>query len=126
MIELNFDKLDGLIPVIVQDYITNEILMLAFVNKEAWQKSITTGKAHYYSRTRQKIWMKGEDSGNVQIIKEILIDCDEDTVIFKVEQVGNAACHTGYNTCFYRKVVDDELQVVGKKIFEPAEVYGKK
>ncbi|MFH1097252.1 MAG: phosphoribosyl-AMP cyclohydrolase [Candidatus Desantisbacteria bacterium] len=124
MITLNFAKMDGLVPAIVQDYKTDEVLMLAFINEEAWQKTLDTGKAHYYTRTRQKIWLKGESSGHFQMIKEILVDCDDDTVVFKVEQIGGAACHTGYNSCFYRQVNGDELVVVKERVFDPQQVYG--
>lgn len=125
MITLNFAKMDGLVPAVVQDYKTNEVLMLAFINEEAWQKTLETGKAHYYTRTRQKIWLKGESSGHFQLIKEILVDCDDDTVVFKVEQIGGAACHTGYNSCFYRQVKDDELVVFKERVFDPQQVYGQ-
>jgi phosphoribosyl-AMP cyclohydrolase len=123
MITLNFEKCGGLIPTIVQDFETGEILMLAFMNEEAWKETLKTGRATYWSRTRQELWVKGETSGNVQLVKEIRIDCDDDTVLLKVEQVGGAACHTGYRSCFFRKVVDGSVQVVGEKIFEPEEVY---
>jgi phosphoribosyl-AMP cyclohydrolase len=123
MITLNFEKCGGLIPTIVQDFETGEILMLAFMNEEAWQETLKTGRATYWSRTRQELWVKGETSGNVQLVKEIRIDCDDDTVLLKVEQVGGAACHTGYRSCFFRKVLDGSVQVVGEKIFEPEEVY---
>ncbi len=124
MIELNFAKsTDGLIPAIVQDYKTNEVLMLAYINREAWEETLKTGKAHYWSRSRQKLWLKGESSGHVQMIHEILVDCDDDTVVYKVEQIGGAACHTGYSTCFFRKVEGERLVVEGKKIFDPEKVY---
>lgn len=97
--------------------------MLAFMNEEAWKETLKTGRATYWSRTRQELWVKGETSGNVQLVKEIRIDCDDDTVLLKVEQVGGAACHTGYRSCFFRKVVDGSVQVVDEKIFEPEEVY---
>ncbi len=127
MIELDFDKLGGLVPCIVQDYKTGEVLMLAFMNKEAWEKTLKEGKAHFYSRSRGKLWMKGESSGNVQIVKSILVDCDEDTVLLKVEQVGGAACHTGYRSCFYRELTPDgSFKIVSEKVFDPEEVYGKK
>ncbi len=127
MIELNFAKLaDGLIPAIVQDYKTNEVLMLAYINREAWEETLKTGKAHYWSRSRQKLWLKGESSGHVQIIHEILVDCDDDTVVYKVEQIGGAACHTGYSTCFFRKVEGERLVVEGKKVFDPEKVYKNK
>jgi len=125
MINLNFNKINGLVPAIVQDYETGEILMLAFMNQEAWEATLSTGKATYFSRSRQKLWVKGETSGNLQIVKEILVDCDEDTVLLKVEQRGGAACHTGYRSCFYRKMEDGTLTNVGKLIFDPQEVYNK-
>lgn len=123
MVELNFKKMGGLIPVVVQDYKTGEVLMLAFMNQEAWEATLSTGKATYYSRTRQKLWIKGETSGNIQIIKDIRIDCDDDTVVLKVDQVGGAACHTGHKSCFYKKVEDGSIRIVGKPIFNPEEVY---
>ena len=128
MIELDFSKsADGLIPAIAQDWQTGEVLMLAYINKEAWQKTLETGIATYWTRSRKKLWVKGESSGNIQKIKEILVDCDEDTVIFKIEQVGGAACHEGYRSCFFRKVEEDgTLKVVGERVFNPEDVYGRK
>ncbi len=123
MIRLNFEKCGGLIPTIVQDFETGEVFMLAFMNEKAWQETLNTGQATYWSRTRQELWVKGQTSGNVQLVKEIRIDCDDDTVLLKVEQVGGAACHTGYRSCFLKKVVDGSVRVVGEKIFEPEEVY---
>ena len=125
MINLNFNKINGLVPAIVQDYETGEVLMLAFMNQAAWEATLSTGKATYFSRSRQKLWIKGETSGNYQIIKEILVDCDEDTVLLKVEQRGGAACHTGYRSCFYRKMENGTLTDIGKLIFNPQEVYNK-
>lgn len=125
MINLNFNKINGLVPVIVQDYETGEVLMLAFMNQAAWEATLSTGKATYFSRSRQKLWVKGETSGNFQIIKEILVDCDEDTVLLKIEQRGGAACHTGYRSCFYRKMENGTLSNIGKLIFDPQEVYNK-
>lgn len=127
MIELKFNKdTSGLLPAIVQDHVTGDVLMLAYFNEEAWQKTLETGKAHYWSRSRNQIWLKGESSGHVQIIKEIKVDCDSDTVLFKVEQVGGAACHKGYHSCFFRRVAGDVLEIVGEKIFDPQQVYGAK
>jgi phosphoribosyl-AMP cyclohydrolase len=128
MIELAFAKdANGLLPAIVQDHQTGEVLMLAYINKLAWQKTLETGKAHYWSRSRGSLWLKGETSGHVQLIKEILVDCDQDTVVYKVEQLGGAACHTGYRSCFYRKVSGDQLTVhETERIFDPAAVYGTK
>jgi phosphoribosyl-AMP cyclohydrolase len=123
MISLDFEKCGGLIPAIVQDFETGEVLMLAFMNEEAWQETLRTGKATYWSRTRQELWIKGQSSGNVQHVREIRIDCDDDTVLLKVEQVGNAACHTGHRSCFFKKVEGDSVQVVGERIFDPKEVY---
>jgi phosphoribosyl-AMP cyclohydrolase len=123
MIALNFEKCDGLIPAIVQDYETGEVLMLAFMNKEAWQETLETGKATFWSRTRQELWVKGKTSGHVQLVKEIRVDCDDDTVLLKVEQVGGAACHTGYASCFFKKVEAGAVQIVGEKVFDPKEVY---
>jgi phosphoribosyl-AMP cyclohydrolase len=122
--ELNFDGgRDGLIPAIAVDYRDNQVLMLAYINREAWEKTLATGKAHYYSRSRKSLWLKGETSGNVQIIKDIYVDCDADTVMYKVEQKGGAACHTGQRTCFYRRVQGDTLIVEGEPLFDPKEVY---
>ena len=120
---LRFDKGNGLLPAIVQDHKTNEVLMMAFINEESWRKTLATGKAHYWSRSRGKLWLKGETSKHFQIIKEILVDCDEDTVIFKVEQLGNAACHTGHRSCFYRKVDGGSFKELDKPVFDPEEVY---
>lgn len=125
-IELDFAKSnDGLLPAIVQDHASGEVLMLAYINKESWEKSIESGKAHFWSRSRQQLWLKGESSGHIQLIKEILIDCDQDTVVFKVEQLGGAACHKGYGSCFYRLVENDDLRIISKRIFDPEVVYKK-
>lgn len=128
MIELAFAKdTNGLLPAVVQDYKTGEVLMLAYVNQLAWEKTLETGKAHYWSRSRNSLWLKGETSGHVQLIKEILVDCDLDTVVYKVEQLGGAACHTGYRSCFYRKVTGDALTVLEQeRVFDPTAVYGAK
>ena len=125
MIELDFKKTGGLIPAIAQDWKTGEVLMLAYINEESWKETLRTGHGVYWSRSRSKLWHKGEESGNVQIVKEILVDCDADTVIFKVEQVGGAACHEGYRTCFFRKVAGDALVIVGERVFDPKKVYKK-
>lgn len=126
MISLNFSKSEtGLLPAIAQDAETGAVLMLAYINQEAWDRTLATGKAHYWSRSRNKIWLKGETSGHVQLVKEILVDCDEDTVVFKVEQLGGAACHKGYNSCFFRRVDGRALAVVGERVFDPDKVYKK-
>lgn len=126
MVSLNFDKsADKLLPAIVQDWETNEVLMLAYINDVAWRKTIETGQAHYWSRSRNKLWLKGETSGHIQKIHQILVDCDDDTVVYKVEQLGGAACHTGYRSCFYRRIENSELKIVGEKVFDPDVVYKK-
>jgi phosphoribosyl-AMP cyclohydrolase len=125
MVKLDFAKGDGLVPAIAQDWKTGEILMLAYINEEAWNETLKTGNATYWTRSRKKLWKKGESSGNVQKVKEIYVDCDEDTVIFKVEQIGGAACHEGFRTCFFRKMEGNMLKVVGERVFNPDEVYNK-
>ena len=120
---LRFDKGDGLLPAIVQDHATGEVLMLAYINEEAWRKTIETGKAHFWSRSRGKLWLKGESSQHFQLVREILVDCDADTVVFKVEQMGGAACHTGHRSCFHRRLEPGGLVVIGKPVFDPKEVY---
>ena len=126
MIELDFDKLGGLIPVIAQDYSTHEVLMMAFMNREAWERTWETGYVHYYSRSRKTLWKKGEQSGNIQEVKEIRVDCDNDCLLIKVNQVGRAACHKGYRSCFYRVVSSDGLTIDGEKVFDPEERYGER
>lgn len=126
MIPLDFSKSEnGLLPAIAQDCKSGEILMLAYINEEAFRKTQETGKAHYWSRSRNSLWLKGESSGHVQMIEQILVDCDADTVVYKVEQRGGAACHKGYVSCFYQTVENDDLKIVGKKIFDPQKVYNK-
>jgi len=126
VIELDFSKGSGLIPAIVQDFRSGKVLMLAYINQASWDKTLETEEAYYWSRSRQELWHKGETSGHVQKIREIYADCDNDTVLFKVEQVGGAACHTGHETCFYRQVSrDGSFMEVGQKIFDPEKVYKK-
>jgi phosphoribosyl-AMP cyclohydrolase len=122
---LQFAKGSGLLPAIVQDFTTKEVLMLAYINELAWQKTLETGRAHYWSRSRNKLWLKGETSGNQQVIKKILVDCDADTVIYQVEQLGGAACHTGHRSCFFRVVSGNELEIIDEPVFDPGEVYKK-
>jgi phosphoribosyl-AMP cyclohydrolase len=109
-------------PAIVQDYKTGEVLMLAYMDEEALRLTKETGKAHYWSRSRGKLWRKGESSGHEQLVKAIFIDCDEDTILLKVEQIGGA-CHLGYRSCFYRTI---DGKIVGEKVFDPEEAYGTK
>ena len=123
MVEPDFEKGGGLMPVVVQDHETGEILMLAYMNRGAWLKTLETGKATYWSRSRQSLWLKGETSGHVQLVREVLLDCDADTLLLKVKQLGGAACHTGYRSCFYRKWVEGGFVTVGERIFDPKDVY---
>jgi len=123
--KIDFAKGKGLVPVIVQDYSSREVLMVAYMNKQAWDKTVKTGKAHYYSRSRKGLWLKGEESGHFQVVKSIFIDCDNDTVLLQVKQLGGGACHQGYKSCFFRKKASGEWKVVAKKVFDPKEVYKK-
>lgn len=126
MIELNFLKGHGLLPAIVQDHLSGKVLMLAYINSDSWEKTQETGEAHYWSRSRKEIWHKGGTSGHIQKIKDIYVDCDNDTVLFRVEQVGGAACHTGFESCFHQKVgLDGEITIEGEKLFDPEKVYKK-
>jgi phosphoribosyl-AMP cyclohydrolase len=122
----DFEKME-LIPVIAQDDETGDVLMLAYMNEEAWGETIKTGRVCYYSRSRSKLWRKGEESGNVQEVKSIFYDCDADTLLIRVNQIGGAACHEGYKSCFFRKVdpATGDIEVVGDRVFDPKEVYGK-
>lgn len=124
-IKLDFSKFDGLLPVVTQDFSTNEVLMVGFMNEDAWEHTLSSGKATYFSRSRKKLWVKGETSGHEQIVKEIRIDCDNDTVLLKVLQKGEAACHEGYRSCFYRTIENNEAQIVETPVFDPREVYKK-
>lgn len=123
---IDFEKCGGLVPAIAQDAETGEVLMLAYMNQEAFDHTVKTGKATYFSRSRGKLWVKGETSGHEQMVSEIRLDCDADTVLLKVVQKGGAACHKGYVSCFHRKVMaDGSLVTDGEKKFDPAKVYGK-
>lgn len=125
MIQLDFAKQGGLVPVIVQDADDGTVLMLAYMNELAFNKTLETGKATYWSRSRNALWVKGESSGNTQQVREILIDCDDDTVLLKVHQIGDAACHEGYRSCFFRTEKSGSLEVNADRVFDPAEVYKK-
>ena len=126
MIELDFSKGKGLLPAIVQDYGSGRVLMLAYINEASWKKTLETGEAHYWSRSRRELWHKGSTSGHVQKVKGIYADCDNDTVVFKVEQVGGAACHLGYESCFHKKVDrEGNFTIDDEKIFDPEKVYKK-
>ena len=119
--KVKFDD-NGLIPAVIQDYKNGEVLMVAYMNRESLEKTLAVGKTCFWSRSRQKFWIKGESSGHIQEVKEVFIDCDMDTLLFKVDQKV-AACHTGYRGCFYRKIEGDELVVTGEKVFEEDKVY---
>lgn len=123
-VELDFEKQDGLVPVVVQDAGDGTVLMVAYMNAEALAKTLETGRATYWSRSRSSLWVKGESSGNVQEVEELLVDCDNDTVLLKVRQTG-AACHEGYRSCFFRRVAGGKLEVIAERMFDPKEVYGK-
>lgn len=123
--EINFEKGKELVPVIIQDASTNEVLMLGYMNRESWEKTLETKRSCFWSRSRQKLWIKGETSGHFQEVKEIYLDCDRDTLLIKVEQIGGAACHTGFRSCFHHRYEKGEWKISGEKIFDPKEVYGK-
>jgi len=123
MVTLDFEKNGGLIPAIAQDCKSGEVLMLAYMNQEAFDETVKSGRATYYSRSRKTLWKKGETSGHVQHVREIRVDCDSDTVLLKVDQVGDAACHKGYKSCFFSIVQAGELRIVEPKIFDPEKVY---
>ena len=121
----DFDKSGGLIPAVAQDADTGQVLMVAWMNREAYDETLRTGRACYFSRSRNRLWRKGEESGHVQEVRGVFLDCDADTVLLKVRQIGGAACHEGYKSCFFRKLDEGELTVVGERIFDPKKVYGK-
>ena len=121
----DFAKGEGLLPAIAQDAETGEVLMMAYMNPESYAETLATGRAVYYSRSRQKLWRKGEESGNVQQVRSIFVDCDADTILLKVHQIGGAACHEGFKSCFFRQVTPEGLSVIGERVFDPKQVYGK-
>ena len=120
----DFAKGDGLLPAIARDATNGDVLMLAYMNAESYAETLATGRAVYFSRSRGRLWRKGEESGNVQEIESIHLDCDRDTILLSVTQVGGAACHQGYQSCFFRQVTPKGLKVVGRRVFDPDEVYG--
>ena len=122
--QLDFKKLDGLLPAVIQDHQTGRVLMLGFMNEEAFRKTVDTGFATFYSRSRNKLWLKGESSGHRLVVKEISTDCDEDTVLIKVEALGPGVCHEGYASCFYRRLEDGEWAVSDQQTYDPKAVYG--
>lgn len=122
---IDFEKQGGLVPAIVQDDATGVVLMLAYMNRESFEETKRTGRACFFSRSRNKLWRKGEESGNVQNVRSIRIDCDADTILLKVEQIGGAACHEGYQSCFFQRVEGEQLVVEGERLFDPKAVYKK-
>ena len=123
MIEPDFAKGDGLLPAIVQDVYSGEVLMLAYMDEQAYRTTLDNSVSHFYSRSRQKLWKKGESSGNVQKVHSVRLDCDQDTILLQVEQIGEAACHRGYKSCFYREITTDGYRQCSPLIFDPKEVY---
>ncbi len=121
---LDFTKLDGLVPAVIQDHATGRVLMVGFMNDEAFRKTVETGYATFYSRSRNKLWLKGESSGHRLAVKEISTDCDVDTVLVKVEAQGPGVCHEGYQSCFFRVLKDGEWVVSEDRAYDPKEVYG--
>lgn len=122
---VDFDKAGGLVPAIAQDADTGEVLMLAWMNREAYEETLRTGRACYYSRSRGKLWRKGEESGHVQEVRGVYLDCDADTILLRVHQLGGAACHEGYKSCFFRQVTPAGLETIGQRVFDPKQVYRK-
>ncbi len=120
----DFTQNNGLLPAIAQDATTGEVLMLAYMNEEAYTQTLRTGRAVYYSRSRQKLWYKGEDSGHVQTVQAIYVDCDADTILLKVDQVG-AACHEGYHNCFFRQITPEGTTIIAPRLVDPQDVYKK-
>ena len=122
---IDFQKSGGLVPAIAQDADSGEVLMLAWMNQEAFEETVRTNRAVYFSRSRNRLWRKGEESGHVQEVKGVYVDCDADTILLKVKQIGGAACHEGYKSCFFRELTDGTLAVVGERVFDPKTVYKK-
>ena len=123
---LDFDKAGGLVSAIAQDAATGEVLMIAWMDKAAFEETVRTKRAVYYSRSRKKLWRKGEESGNVQEVREIFVDCDNDAVLLKVNQIGGAACHEGFKSCFFRRIeANGSLAIQGERVFDPKQVYKK-
>jgi phosphoribosyl-AMP cyclohydrolase len=126
MQEPAFEKRGGLVTVVTQDADSGEVLMVAYMNREAWQKTLATGTACYYSTSRKELWVKGETSGNIQDVQEIRVDCDTDAVLLKVHQRGGAACHEGYKSCFFRVVEPGGWRIVASRVVDPDELYNRK
>jgi phosphoribosyl-AMP cyclohydrolase len=119
----DFSGPEGLLPAIAQDAVTGEVLMLAWMNAESYAETLATGRAVYYSRSRKRLWRKGEESGHAQLVRAVFVDCDADTILLKVVQVGDAACHEGYKSCFFREVTPEGTRIVAERVFDPEAVY---
>ena len=126
IVQLNFEKADGLITAVIQDAASGRVLMVGYMNEEAFRHTVETGFATFYSRSRQKLWLKGESSGHRLVVKEISTDCDLDAVLVKVEAIGPGVCHEGYESCFFRRLEDGEWKVVDQRAYDPQAVYGSK
>src|SRR6202166_4215606 len=124
--ELDFKKLDGLVATVIQDAASGRVLMVGFMNEEAFQKTIETGFVTFYSRSRNKLWMKGESSGHKLVVKEIFTDCDRDAVLVKVEALGPGVCHEGYQSCFFRQLDNGDWKISEERTYDPGAVYGEK
>ncbi len=124
--DLDFAKSDGLLPAVIQDHATGRVLMLGFMNEEAFRKTVETGFATFYSRSRRKLWLKGESSGHRLVVKEISTDCDRDAILVKVEALGPGVCHEGYQSCFYRRLENGKWVESEPRTYDPAAVYGGK
>jgi phosphoribosyl-AMP cyclohydrolase len=126
-VELAFEKLDGLIPGIVQDHASGEVLMLGYLNAEALKETQRTGEVHFFSRSRNRLWKKGETSGHILRVRQVRVDCDADALLFLVEPLGPGVCHEGFRSCFFRSLESDGSSVViAERVFVPMEIYGKK
>ena len=123
---IDFEKLGGIVPVIAQDDDTGDVLMMAYMNRDAFEETQHTGRVCYFSRSRNRLWRKGEESGHVQELRSMYLDCDADTLLVRVKQIGGAACHKGYRCCFFRQIDGDELRLIAKPVFDPKAVYNKK
>lgn len=124
--DLDFKKLDGLVAAVIQDYASGRVLMVGFMNEEAFRMTVETGFATFFSRSRNKLWLKGETSGHRLVVKEISTDCDRDALLIRVEAQGPGVCHEGYRSCFFRRLEDGKWQVSEKRAYDPGEVYGSK
>jgi phosphoribosyl-AMP cyclohydrolase len=125
-LDLDFDKSDGLVTAVIQDYGSNRVLMVGFMNREAFAKTLETGYATFYSRSRKKLWLKGESSGHRLLVKNIATDCDNDALLIQVQAIGPGVCHNGYESCFYRQARDGNWITVDQRAYDPDAVYGSK